>query len=307
LPYGSWVTLFYRGWDSPFDSSLCQDVVNKCIRYQVQYDTRADVDGGPQNGGVTVASSVRWLPDDGEDNNEFGTADSTSMNVGSTSYTIRARTVDEYAKPDGTPAEISVVGNFRPTIDSYSIVNYDGTAIGDGDTISWDWWNPANYKGTPQDTIDISDPFDIRVIKRFFFVIKATGHDHLKETLNSGVKSWYYNLRRTSTPTVIERVARSGSWTDGQQVNTMSDTIAFTIRYSFAEDLGGFEAFRVLPSWLNEEYHITVRGRDAAFSDEYEQFMFVNGSKVRLNSQKISSAARWTDTKSQRVYLAITQ
>ncbi|MDH3215771.1 MAG: hypothetical protein OEN01_05695 [Candidatus Krumholzibacteria bacterium] len=307
LPYSSWVTLFYRGWDSGADSSLCQDVVNKCLRYQVQYTSRADVDGGPENGGVTNESTVRWLPDDGEDNNEFGTADSTSLNVGSASYTVRARTVDEYGKPDGTPDDISVVGNFRPTLDSYSIVNYDGTVIGDGDTITWDWWNPSNYKGTPQDTIDISDPFNIRVIKKFFFVLNGAGHDHPKEPLNAGVRSWIYTLHRTSSPTVIERVARSGFWTDGLVQNTLSDTIAFTIRYSFIDDLGGFEAFRTLPSWLNEEYDITIRGRDLALTDVYEQFMFVNGDKVRLNAFNVSVLSRWTGEVRQRFYLAVTQ
>ncbi|MDH3217753.1 MAG: hypothetical protein OEN01_16005, partial [Candidatus Krumholzibacteria bacterium] len=90
VPYRSWVTLFYRGSDrrsnsgALLDSSLCQDVVNECLRYQVGFTSRSD-----QIPGFSFTS--RWLPDGGEDNNEFGTADSTSMNMGTVEYDLRVR------------------------------------------------------------------------------------------------------------------------------------------------------------------------------------------------------------------------
>lgn len=302
MPYNSWVTLFYNGWDNPCDSSLCIDVTNKCLRYQVQYTRTANLDGGPENGGRITNSTVRWLPENGEDNNPFGTPDSTSMTVGSEDYEIRVRTVDEYAKPDGTPDWVNISASFTPTIDSHGLVNYDGNAVPDGDTLWWDWFSPANFQGSTLDTLDFSDPFNPEIVKEFFFVIEADGHDHPKEP--NGIGSWLYVFRRVQTGT-LERLKRSGFWTDGLTQDAFADTVRLVRRYPFGDPVAASESFATLPSWLNVDYDFTIRGRDAALADKYDQFMFVDGEALKLNTLNTASLARWTGNRAQRVYIGM--
>ena len=314
VPYSSWVTMFYQGWDKPAaDSSLCTDIQNKCITYQVQYRRTADINGGPARGGSLVSSTVRWLPENGEDNNEFGTPDSTSLTVGSETYNIRVRSIDEYEKPDGTPAEVPLTGNFEPTLDSFGLVNYDGTIPGDGDTLTWNYWYPANYKGTFTDTVDFSNPFDPQVVKEFYFVISASGHDSPKEQDGAGIKGWLYTFLRTSTGT-IERLNQSGFWADGMTINVLADTVKLSRRYKWdpVDPSYWMEDFARLPGYLNTEYDFTVRGRDLALTDIYEQFMYVrpnpadvNSTKLRLNTYNASPVARWSGLGGQRFYLAV--
>lgn len=316
VAYNSWLKLFYLGWDNPADSSLCQDPVNECIRYQVQYTRVSDVDGGPGQGGQRVSSTVRWVPGDspaglpGEDNNPHGRTDTTTMSIGSDAYTIRVRSLDEYEKPDGTPDEIDVVGNFEPTIDSFEIIDHDGNVISDGDTVLWDWWNPANFHGGFLDTLDISDPFNVKVVREFFFVIKASGHDSPKEGNGGGIASWRYDMRAPNAedPNAILRLFKSNFWTDGSTVNAFADTVLLRRVYrldsgSQEGDPGGMENYKTLPPYLNTLYDIRIRGRDAAELDEYEQIMFINGNRVRLNSFKAAAVSRWTGVLGQRFYL----
>jgi hypothetical protein len=308
VPYNSWVTLFYQGWDNPYDSSLCADVVNECIAYQVQYTRVGNIDGGPAEGGSVVSSTVRWLPEDGEDNNPFGTPDSTSLTLGCEVYDIRVRSVDEYEKPDGTPAEVSITGSFTPVLDDVALVNFDGTIAGDGDTLTWDYWNPANYKSSPLDTLDFSNPIDPQVVKQFFFVISATGHDSPKEQDGAGVKGWLYTFRRTDTGTV-ERLKTSGFWADGVTVNVLADTIQLNRRYALFPPESWMDDYAALPGYLNTEYDFTTRGRDLRLADVYAQFMYVDSGagsiKLRLNAYNASVLARWTESMGQRFYLAM--
>lgn len=305
LPYGSWITLFYQGWDNPYDSTLCQDVDNKCIRYQVQFTRRGEVDGGPSQGGSEVSTTIRWLPEAGEDNNPFGTTDSTSMTLGTEDYVVRVRALDEFAKADGTPFTVPITGNFSPTIDGFSISNHDGTVAGDGDTITWDWFKPANLNNPPTflDTLDFTS-IPPRVVKRFFFVIRANGHDHPREGDGAGVRGWYYEFRNTIDQS-IARLNSSGAWVDATTPDVLLDTIKVTIRYPyvFEDPQPGSDAFAALPTFLNQNYNFMIRGRDFALLDEYSQFMFVNRVKLELNSYLASVLSRWTGKMEQQVYL----
>jgi hypothetical protein len=318
VPYGSWVRVHYDGWDNPADSSLCTDVLNECISYQLQYTRIGEIDGGPLNGGSTIESTIRWVPDDTEDNNPAGTSDSTSLNVGSERYRVRVRSVDEYGKPDGThfgdgmpiaqggyTAQVEFIGNFSPTLDSFSLENYDGVPVSDGGTLPWRWTAPANMKTppTPADTLDFSDPSGIVVQKVFFFVMKAVGHDAPKEPLGAGVKSWLYVFRRVDDPLIIEKFNRSGVWTDGLNVNAFADTFRLVVRYPFGVNdteraQNSSDALAIMPSYLNKEYTYSMRGRDLSTIDEFEQFIFLLGDKVRQNSFNTSTLGRLTENKS---------
>lgn len=292
IPYNSWIKLSYRGWDNPADSSVCQEPDNKCIAFQLQYKRRAEADGGPANGGATIESTVRWLPDQPEDSDPFGTTDTTSMSIGTESYEIRVRSVDEYGKPDGTPAVASVIGNHSPSLDSFSLENYDGTVIADGDTMYWDWMRPANFTGLPIDTLDFSNPTDPFVVREFYFKMKATGHDHPTET--TGVRSWRYIFRDVNTG-ALQKFARSGVWTDGVQIDRFEDTFRAQFRYSLLRDPGGHQALAQLPNYFNRLFNYTMVGRDTKSTDEFEQFIWLLGEKVRQNQYNSSILGRWTE------------
>ncbi|UCG52268.1 MAG: hypothetical protein JSW58_01555, partial [Candidatus Latescibacterota bacterium] len=259
----------------------------------------------------------RWLPDDPEDNNEFGTADSTSINIGSVEYQIRARAVDgrgpfpelgideiEYVKPDGTPEQIEIIGNYDPTLDSAEFVNYDGTVIASGDTIYWDWWNPANYNGLPTDTlfIDIGTG-EVWVVKEFYFDINATGHDHPKEDVNFGVQGWYYLFHRVDDGT-FHKFARARSWVAGPSPNVLSDRHLQTYRYLLDPgDPGGRSILDDPPDFWDSEYEFSIYGRDIGLGAEFEQYMFVNEEKRKLNSYQTAGLGRWTETATRTFYL----
>ncbi len=291
VPYNSWIRIDYRGWDSPLDSTLCRDDMNRCIRYQVQFERDSDRIPGAH-------SLTRWLPVEPKDSNPSGTADSTSMNIGSVEYEIRARSVDEWAKPDGTPAGVRIVGNFNPTMDSFAIQNHTGEIVAEDDTLMWDWWHPA------REGFDIDDPSNILRTKEFYFVIRGSGHDHPKDPDGSGVKSWLYDFLRTDDPTISGDFARSGSWVDGVTVNELSDTFIVVFSYPF-DDLEGDEVFANLPDWLNQGYDFSLMGRDTNTTEPFNQMMFLDGQAQLIEYYNAGVLGRWTDQEHSRFYFAI--
>jgi hypothetical protein len=300
VPYGSWIKVLYRGIPSQLGDSLCADKINKCLAYQTNYtwvSVRNPVAG----------NTIAWRPFEPEDSNPTGVEDSTSMNIGSVEYTVRARAMDQVFqvdRADQTPPEIEIVGNFPPTLDDQSIENQDGTIVADADTVFWDWWNPAN---TP-DTIDvITNPSDPQVVKEFYFVIKATGHDHPMDPQDSGVKSWKYTfLRAGSNPAVFEVFnSRAGDFVDGFTVNELADTAQVTFRYSLAGDPGGASILANLPAYLNKEYVYSVTGRDLSILDTFDQKMYYLGEPMTLNSYNTAEYGRWTEEGLKSFYLKL--
>jgi hypothetical protein len=301
VPDRSWLTMFYRGSDSPFDSSRCQDDVNQCIAYQVQYTRAAQLNGGTDG---EITSTIQWLPDDPEDNNHFGTPDTTTLNVSSQEYTLRARSVDEYGRPDGTPPEAVVVGNFQPRLTSTALRNYDDTIVGDGQTMEWYWLSPANldpFAPGMSDTIDFNALPLPQVVKEFFFVVEGAGKDHPKENTDAGVKSWFYLFTEMANPDNIHRLGRSGFWVDGVTTNVLSDTVKFIVRYTLPnfDPNASIEAWRSLPSYLGTVFDLTVRGRDSGTADQFEQYMFLHGQKEIINQYNSSKLGRLTETGAQ--------
>jgi hypothetical protein len=288
VPYGSWITMFYYGSPYPSGTSFCTDPVNECITYQKNFTWSSARFPG-------VGGSTSWLPVPPEDNNPFGTPDSTSMNMGSVEYTVRVRSVDEFDVPDATPAGFPIIGNLQPTLDDHAIENHDGTAVGDGETVMWDWWNPANYHGSIADTLDLSDPPNVWVLKEWHFLIKAHGHDHAKEGSNAGVKSWFYQFRRSNDPSFIQPFANSGLWTDAVTVNSVCDTVTLTVRYPFFDAGAEQTAWENLPDWLNRGYDLSIRGRDTRSTDEFDQYMYVRRERTLINRYSTGMLGRETE------------
>ena len=85
----------------------------------------------------------------------------------------------------------------------------------------------------------------------------------------------------------------------------MCDTVKLTVRYSFFDDPGGRNAFENLPAWLNRSYDFTLRGRDTKSTDQFDQFIFVNGVKTLINSYNSSAFGRETDTGEMGFHLTI--
>ncbi len=288
VPYNSWITMFYQGWDSPYDSLLCQDALNRCMTYQKSYYSYS-----ARFPYVTDRSS--WYPQYGEDTNPFGIEDSTSMNIGTVEYEIYIRSVDENGKYDGTPDTVRIVGNYDPVLDSFEIVDHRGNIAMDGDTVTWNWWKPVN-----SDTVVGSGP-DMHYQKKFYFVLNASGRDHPDEW-GSGVKTWYYTFYDTQGNS--RAFARAFNWVSGVAVNALSDTVKFTFSYPLSDPMGD-TVFENLPGWINKSYDATVKGRDTDIGERFDQFMFVNTHRQLINSYLVSSLGRWTQEETMRFHFRI--
>lgn len=325
VPYASWVRVDYRGWDDPRDSSLCADDLNKCIKYQVQYE----------RGSPTVPGSsfrTRWLPGLPEDTNCGGTPDSTTINVGSAEYRVRARAVDEFEKPDGTmldtetgarKSEILVIGNYVPTLDSAVLSSHDGsTATASVDTLAWDWWAPANYNGLESDTLKFDTDTGRYVVEKIFYVeLNAAGHDHWTENARFGIRGWNYSFLRTDT---MEPVSFFGSaaWREGTTPNVYNQRFEATYRYDRDDDPGGASIWVNPPVFWNLEYEFAIYGRDIALNAEFNEYIFTaTGTKtectfppgykidikekVLLNSPQSTPLARTTGIEQFRFFLKV--
>lgn len=310
VPYYSWLRIDYRGWDDSRDSSLCVDDVNRCIGYQLQYErTSARVSGSN--------SRTRWIPEDPADSNPNGTPDSTTIDIGSFEYKIRARAADEQGKADGTMAdplthraksEIQIIGNYDPTLDEVFVLNYDNVVASENvDTITWDWWHPANFTGNPDDTLE-TDPETQKVYakKTFYLDLQATGHDHPKEAQRFGVRQWIWTLLRTdnfeSEPFFSEG---QDAWQDGAVPNAFDRRFEITYRYEIATDPGGGSLWASPPSFWNKEYRVSIQGRDIASNTEFAEYIFINGSRVLLNAYQATPLARWTENGRFRFFLKV--
>jgi hypothetical protein len=298
VPYNSWLRIDYRGTPSPFITSSCSPLDdNKCITFQKNFTWRSSTVPG-------AGETVPWGPIPPEDNNLYGVEDSTSMNMGSVEYLVRFRSVDEFGTVDLTPEGVRIFGNLAPTLDDFAIERHDGSLAVDGDSVVWDWWNPANYHGSISDTLEIESP-NIWVVKEFLFVIRGTGHDHPKEIDRGGVKSWFYNFTRADDPLFVEPLANSGMWTEAPVVNSLRDTVMLKVKYSYTDDPGGTAAFAALPDWVHQSYDMSIRGRDTGSTQQFNQYMYVDGERARLNRYDTAAMGRQTEEGSMRFHLTI--
>ncbi|MFQ6676641.1 MAG: hypothetical protein ACE5LH_09935, partial [Fidelibacterota bacterium] len=267
VPFRSWLYLKFRGWDNPKDGTLCQDPNNKCIGYKLRYVVSSRIAGQ-----LLYKSSL--LPTRGlHDTDPCNVEDSTSLKIGTAEYKIEIISVDEEGKMDGTPAVVNIVGNYAPILDSFSLENYDGTAISDGDTLLWRWDDVP--------PIPVVDDTLFHWEKTFYFDIKASAHDHPWELENSGVKTWLYQMTSFTDPRINKEFARSGGWVRTVEVNVLNDRFQATFVYPWWDESAS-TIFNDPPNWIGVEradtnyavgYTYSVRGRDTDLSEQFSEFI----------------------------------
>lgn len=278
LPYGSWITVYYQGVDSTFDTANCLDPVNKCWSYQMRHDWVSARD--PNSFG-----QVPWAPPSGGvDTDPASVMDTMSMNVGTVDYTIFARVFDVFNVADPMPAQVEIVGNIPPTLDSFSIENYDGTTIADGDTIDWDWWAPADSG------VVINTP-NVWRSKTFYFIIRASGHDDPAEKDVAGGMSWRYRFEKAPNSGIFEGFGRANAWVDGVTTESIQDTHTFVALVPFGDEAGDC-LFNNLPDWSNLSYDFTMVARDLPTVSVFSQYVIYDGNRVltaAYNADKLAA------------------
>jgi hypothetical protein len=169
------------------------------------------------------------------------------------------------------------------------------------DTLTWNFWKGVGWPyQSIYDTVDFSDPYIMEYYKTFYWVIGATGVDHPMDPDGSGVKQWMYEIEEPDgTPVPL---GRSGNWIDGFQIDQLSDTLRVTFRYPGPgpdHDPTGDTVFDNLPSWLNQDYVVTVTGKDIRYGEpEFQQCIFINGEKWVINQYPVGSLGRRTEERS---------
>lgn len=290
LPFGSWVTVFYRGVDASFDDVNCLDEVNKCWRYQMRHDWVSTRD-------TTMTGFTPWLPVPAVDTDAASTVDSMSMNIGSVDYTIFARAVDQYDVPDPTPPQLELVGNFAPTLDGFALRDMNGATVADGDTIVWDWWAPA-------DSGFVISGQTVYWTKTFIFVIEASGHDDPREEAAAGGLSWRYTFEYSDSPGNFYRFGRSQTWVDGITQVALGDTHVFVAKVP-PTDMQGDSLFGNLPVWNDESFEFEVKARDVPRNKSFTQYMIYNGEWQLTNQYVTDRAAAETLPRGQRFHIKL--
>lgn len=254
VPNRSWVYFEYDALDDTRDTWNCSLTdPDKCLDFQLKYQVT-------QTTGSTEDSG--WLPRNGKHDSDANAAtDSNSVSIGSLNYQWFVRGVDENGTVDGTPPSFRVVGNFRPVLDTASMVDHRGNPLNLStlDTLTWDFDAPAAYD---------SNVAGFNFEKRFAWTINATGHDHPKDPDGSSVQAWRYYVFTNYTPGAGDnpgsgtpwQLGRSGdSWFAAVSLNAMTDRFELLVRYN---DRNGADLVGRLPAYMNNVLTIALYGRD---------------------------------------------
>lgn len=204
LPYNSLLRFEYAGWDDKRDSLQFQPPLP--IRFQFSYKRLSH----DQYGSIVAEKVSPWYPlkvpentNPNDTNDLTRDTDSTSFHVGTFDYDFFVRSFDEQNRPDGTPAHVNFVGNFKPKIDSVRVgyyipltvpaqfraVSHDTLYIG---------WRLTRFNKVSGDTIGPgpSPPITDQVLRiqtrSFRIILRAGGHDDRRDPPGSGVKGWKY-------------------------------------------------------------------------------------------------------------------
>ena len=204
LPYRSQLRFEYAGWDDKRDSLQFQPPLP--IRFQFSY-RRLSHD---QYGNVSAEKTSPWYPlktpentNPNDTNDLTRDTDSTSFHVGTFDYDFYVRSFDEQNRPDGTPAQVKFVGNFKPELDSLRVGfvipsgEFKGQFRGASHDTIYIGWDMARFNQSSGDTIGpgsspINDPVLRTQTRSFKLVLRAGGHDDRRDPPGSGVKGWKY-------------------------------------------------------------------------------------------------------------------
>jgi hypothetical protein len=313
VPYKSWINFRYYSHDDPRDVQLCSTTdPDECIDFQVRFVRKS-----ARNSGATENSG--WLPSSGVHDSDANSAtDTNSVNIGSQEYDWFASGIDENGQRDGTPASFHVVGNYDPTLDTYTVRDHFGNPVNLAviDTLRWNFYKGVGWPyDSEADTVQAG-----RYYKRFAFTLHATGHDHPKDPDGSAVRSWRYytytHYNDASNTGTYWALGRAGdSWFPGSADNVMDDRVEVLFRYFEAD---GSDLFAALPGFLNEVLSVVLYGRDTRLLEPaFDQYVFWTlvpaglpaGSGIKppnlINSFPAEQLGRWTPKQVASFYLKL--
>ena len=253
LPYNSLLRMAYVGWDDPKDKDHLQYEPPLPIRFQFQF-SRWSVD---EYGDTVAAKDSPWYPlKTPEDTNPKAdlepagvrNADSTTMRVGTFSYTFSTRSFDEQNRPDGTPSTVRFVGNFPPTVDSVQVGFYNPSAPTEwidatNDTLEIGWMCRANAlcgEKLPPYSITL-DRTTNRLTKSFRFIVRGGGHDDRRDPIGSGLKGWIYRIT-DSDPEADLTYYKEGEWMFDKPLNMFSHDCIFSITVPYKSNIDSINA-----------------------------------------------------------------
>ena len=315
VPYRSWVTLFYYAHDDRRDEKICSPTNNdECINFQLKYirDSQRATRHPLEDSGWQPSNAVH-------DSDPNSTADSNSVNMGSNEYRWFIGAVDENNTRDGTPAEVPLIGNLNPTIDTYSIEDHFGNVVNLAslDTLTWNFYKGI---GWPYDSKDDTVQSDDRYFKRYGFTIRATGHDDKRDPVNSAVKAWrfqtYTDYNSPSDPGTFWALGRGGvGWFPGSGPDAVAEQVIVTVKYA---DSTGVDLFANLPGYINQILTVVLTGRDTQLLElDFTEYVFWNvvpanqsagngvSTKNTVNTFGAEESGRWSPDKVASFYLQL--
>ena len=320
IPERAWVTIYYYTHDDSRDVILCSPAdPDECMNFQLRVVRKSARFG---NAGAGSEDS-NWLPTSPavHDSDANSTADSNSVNISTFEYDLFASGVDENGTRDGTPAGLHVIGNYDPTMDTFSLEDHLGNPVnttGPIDTLEWNFYKGI---GWPYDANSDTVQTDDRFFKEFGFFFHATGHDDVRDRDNAAVRSWRYRIYTDfvslSNPGTSWGYGRAGSsWIPGTADNLVDELAKGRHRY---DDPQGDDIFADLESaglgFVNQVVTLVVEGRDTGLIETpFDQKIYVNlvpvgekaGSEsepIVINSFSTVEFGRWTQPKIVQFYL----
>ena len=125
VPERAWVTFHYYSHDDNRDIRLCSTAdPDECIDFRVRV-VRKSARFGSSGAGSEDSRPLPVSPAV-HDSDANTTADSNSVNISTFEYDLFASGVDENGTQDGTPAGLHVIGNYDPTMDTFSLEDQPG-------------------------------------------------------------------------------------------------------------------------------------------------------------------------------------
>jgi hypothetical protein len=317
VPYKSWITMFYYAHDDRRDTRLCSVAdPDECINYNIKLIRQSE------RLGTAGYEDSGWLPRNGvHDSDANSTADSNTVDIASFEYDLYASAVDENGTRDGTPATVHIIGNYDPSLDTFSMDDQFGAPLNTAaiDTVEWNFYKGIGWPYTEKsDTVQSDGVY----YKEFGFTIHATGHDDKRDPVGSAVKTWrfgtYTDFQSLSNPGTFWVIGRSGpAWFPGTANNQLTELVKVHLRYN---DANGDDLFADPPGYVNQVITLVFYGRDTQLLEpDFSQYVYWDlvtppatagtGVSMRnlINSFGAETSGRWTPVKIVHFYLRFTR